>query len=95
MVLQRVGYIKDGVYHTFRRSHHIFRRWKSFGISVEVLEQLRRNGVKEIAIHYFNDREHFYLTTVEQFLASEKVYDNKGDIQKHIPISSLKERYVK
>lgn len=87
------GKVISGVYFTWRTDAHVFRRWHSFGISFNILNQLAQEGVDGIIIDYTNKfgSKTEYETTVNQFLKSELEYNNHGDQQKHVRISELRE----
>ena len=80
------GQVINGIYYSWRKPEHIMRRWHSFGISIEILNNLREAGIEKIRFP-FGDK--VYESTVTQFLLSDKTYDNDGDIQKHMPLSRM------
>ncbi|MGC8578266.1 MAG: hypothetical protein ACP5M7_09795 [Thermoproteota archaeon] len=84
-----VGYVDEyGVYHTFRTAYTVFNKFKSFGFSAEVLQKLRRRGVKTVVVHF--EEEHAnYIASIDRILSKGLVYyDKKGnnDKQYHLPL---------
>jgi hypothetical protein len=73
------GKIKDdGTFFTYRTEKHYFRKYKGFGLSWSVIEQLRKHKVTKIVILYNKDNgiTKKLETTLETWLKHSQIYNN-------------------
>lgn len=84
---KEAGMIDEGnTYHTTRMPEHYFKLYGGFGISSVVLQQLLKNDVKEIKIHYHGKSgPRDYRTTVRDFLTKGLTWENGQDKQYILP----------
>lgn len=79
------------IYVTMRnKNEHVYKKWKSIGISRDIIIKLMSLGVKKIVI-VFKDTSEVWITTPQKFLEEGRAlwfYDEK-DSQLHLPISSM------
>jgi len=75
---------EENIFNTVR--HEIFRRYNGFGISTNVLQQLQMMDVKTIKVTLAEIGEYVY--SIDDFLNSQKVYNNDGDIQKFVTLET-------
>jgi len=83
--------IMGKVYVTERSyDNHVFRKWKSIGISRDVIIRLIREGVRYVVI-VFRDKGFIFYTVTDKFLDSGRHYWNKNetDLQLHLSLESF------
>lgn len=73
-------------YITWRSREHVFKMWNSFGISVSILDHLVKEMVDTIVIKTDWGE---YTCNIWDYLNSPLEYDNRGDVQKHLPLSQF------
>ena len=93
---KKVGHIKGKKYYTYRGKLHVMKKWGSFGVSLELLEKLKRLGIEEIIFIFMDENKKRLLSTsLDNMLNSELTFTNKSnseeDVQKHIRLSTLTE----
>ena len=84
-----VGWIEGNEYHTDRRPEHFMRKFRSFGISMSVIEYLKNRGVNVIVIHYHGKKgDKTYYASLEQYENGITWFDG-DDEQKHVSIDDM------
>lgn len=88
-----IGYYAGGTFVIYKNESQIFQRFKSFGLSVEVIEKLDKLNIKTIVFRFQNSvgRKTKFVTSLKNYKRSEFEYDDDGDLQKHVPIEDMTE----
>lgn len=89
---RQVGFLKpDGVFITYRRPEHYFRKYAGFGLSFGVLKELWALECKKIKILYEKEPGITMLleSTPRIFLEQGIYYSDGEDAQRILPIKLL------
>lgn len=72
--------IEVKVYQKYCKPEHFIVKYRGFGISQSILDQLEENNVKYVRIIYEGKNGiEVYLTTLDTYLKSLKTFMNKND----------------
>lgn len=89
-----VGYIPkaNNVYISERdRDKHFMRKFRGYGVSVNVLKYLKKNGIKNIIIRLTSKD---YLFNVDDYLNSHLIHRDGEDVQHFLECEDEKETSV-
>lgn len=89
-----VGYTIGETYVSPRGDHHIFKLFSGFGISAELLDILRMEGIKNIVFKYKGEKGFIqYSTSIKRFMKTPKTWIDVGkDLQKFVALEDMKKR---
>ena len=89
------GFINnDGNRLTMRKkTKHIYRNLKSFGIGIPILNHLKKIGIKEIVMILVNEdkTEELFKTPIEAWNTGQLVQHGNREPQKHLTLTRLRE----
>jgi len=86
-----VGKITGRVYTTKRTGKHYFYKYKGFGISQSIIDELLKRGVIWIKIEYESGSKIAeYLTHVDNYNNSTITHEYMGDYQKIVEVHKMK-----
>ena len=85
---------QDGNYVSIRTKDHFFRKYKGFGLSARVLQEIKRKGCRKITVIYRrDDGESIYQTYPDKFYEEGIIYrDPKAsfaDYQRILPLTKF------
>lgn len=88
-----VGVVTNGFYISDRDIlRHFFDKYKSFGISISPLEDIKKFGGKYVVLVVYEGNKFLgtWATSFENYANSEKTWlDKKNDLQKHFEYSKM------
>lgn len=95
-----VGFIRENVFHTYRKPQHFMRKWGGFGISAQILKELINRNVREVAFIYDGVREKALFKTTTSKIVSLGIveYDSTfgfQDKQYFIPTKEMHKEAIK
>jgi len=98
-IIRKVKYDNDKeelVYISYRNKNHVMRMFSGLGMSIAVLDKLKKQSVKNIIIKYerMNGGHEYYSTTVEDFFHSSKERAYDFDRQKFLSFDELKTNII-
>jgi len=67
---------------------HYMNKYKGFGLSQSIIDEALDKNLRFVIFDY---KGKIYETTVGAFNISDKIYNNKGDIQKFISLTDMEE----
>jgi|PlaIllAssembly_1097288.scaffolds.fasta_scaffold00014_15 hypothetical protein len=109
MIIERanrhLGEVIGNTYYTHRNKYHFFRKYNGFGISDDILNELKELGVIWIVIVYNGiEGERKFRFKLKQYLESYKVYlytdplqrfGGQPDLQRFVDITEVYEEETK
>lgn len=85
----RTGYIENDTWVSPRRPDQVFRMFTSFGISIPILEELRKKGIEKVKFPV-KEWNCAYETSVSTLLNSALEFkDSLGSKSKHIRLTKM------
>lgn len=87
----RLGTINGERYITWRNKNHFMRKFAGFGISVELLAELRARKIQQIVILYnlVTGGQEAYQSNISQWLNSDLRHSFFGDEQIFVPLDEM------
>ena len=94
---QRIGELKDGTYHIFKKPEHFMRIYQGFGISDSVLKTLNDSGCINVRITYLGAKKvSVYLCPLSCWLESKKTFTfDYEDLQRFVSVKDMETINIK
>lgn len=82
--------ITPTIYQKICKQEHYMIKHQGFGISTKELETIEQNNIRIIRIIYIGKTENkIYISTIKQWIDSNKKENYENDEQKFLPINEM------
>lgn len=87
---QVVGELAGNVYHSHRTDKHFMRKFRGFGISLEIIEILIKKGCTDVIIHYNGKNAINYGCPLNKYKNSKMTFNfEEEDMQHFVPVADM------
>ena len=85
-----IGTLNDGVFRTHRDKRHFFVKFKGFGLSSSIIDELKRRNCRSVLLIYTksDNSESLYLAPLMRFYEKGEIWkDGEDDWQRILPLT--------